>query len=55
MTDWFAKMESLKPNSIAPYPRDRPPVWVSLAMIGVAVAGAWAFVAGLAFALWGWW
>ena len=51
MTDWFAKVPPRVASSIAPYPRDRPPVWVSLAFMAVAVAGAWGFVAALVWAL----
>lgn len=48
MTDWFAKVPPLVPSSIAPVPQDRPPVWLPIIALAVAVAPLVGFV------LWAW-
>lgn len=42
MTDWFHKMPPRVATSIAP--QERPPVWVSIILTGVAAVLSWVFV-----------
>lgn len=48
MTDWFAKVPPLMPSSIAPVPQDRPPLWLPILALVVAVSPLAGFV------LWAW-
>lgn len=48
MTDWFHKMPPRVASSIAPAPQDRPPLWLPIIAMAVAVAP----LAGLV--LWAW-
>ncbi|HEY1034994.1 MAG TPA: hypothetical protein VGE09_08435 [Pseudoxanthomonas sp.] len=42
---------TIKLNAIstAPYPQDKPPVWVSLILILIAALGAWGFALAIAY------
>ncbi len=45
---WFPKMPPVMPISIAPKPQERPPLWLPLIAMAVAVAPLVGFV------LWAW-
>jgi hypothetical protein len=48
MTDWFAKVPQRMAVSIAPVPQDRPPLWLPILALVVAVSPLAGFV------LWAW-